>query len=112
MTVLTSKCGLTALQWALGIVILIEAVLFVRPSAAQDFTRTHMPEFVRLVLGYTEILGCVLLLIPQTAVRGAWLLLGIFVMAIMIHLLHGMYGVGNLVIFAGAAFAIATGRAN
>ena len=112
MTVLTRKCGLTALQWALGIVILIEAVLFVRPSAAHEFSRAHMPTFIRMVLGYGEIFGCVLLLIPHTTVRGAWLLLGIFTMAIMIHLLHGMYGVGNLVIFAGAAFAIATGKAN
>jgi hypothetical protein len=48
---------------------------------------------------------------PQTAVRGAWLLLG-GTLAILIHLLHGVYGVGNLVIFAGAAFAIATGKTN
>ena len=31
-----TKCGLTILQWALGIVILIEAVLFVLPSAAHS----------------------------------------------------------------------------
>jgi uncharacterized membrane protein YphA (DoxX/SURF4 family) len=70
MTVLTSKCGLTALRWALGIVVLIEAVLFVRPGAAHDFARTHMPGFIRIVLGYGEILGSVLLLIPQCAAHG------------------------------------------
>jgi hypothetical protein len=105
-----AKCGLTVLQWALGIVILIEAVLFVLPSAAHDFARTHMPGFVRLVLGGGEILGCILLLIPKTAIRGAWLLLAVFVMAILIHLLHGGYNVGNLVIYAAAAFAIAVGK--
>jgi hypothetical protein len=104
------KCGLTVLQWSLGIVILIEAVRFVMPSGAHDFTRTHMPGFVRLVLGFGEIVGCVLLLIPQTVIRGAWLLLAVFVMAILIHLLHGMYGIGNLVIYAAAAFAIAVGK--
>jgi hypothetical protein len=104
------KCGLTVLQWSLGIVILIEAVLFVLPSAAHDFARTHMPGFIRFVLGFGEIIGCVLLLIPQTAIRGAWLLLAAFVMAILIHLLHGMYGIGNLVIYAAAAFAIAVGK--
>ena len=51
--------------------------------------------------------GCVLLLIPQTAIRGAWVLVAVFIMAILIHLLHGMYGIGNLVIYAAAAFAIA-----
>ncbi len=104
------ECGLTVLQWALGVVILIEAVRFVLPSAAHDFARTHMPGFIRLVLGFGEIVGSVLLLIPRTAIRGAWLLVAVFVFAILIHLLHGMYGIGNLVIYAAAAFAIAIGR--
>jgi hypothetical protein len=105
-----TKFGLTVLQWALGIVILIEAVLFVMPGAAHDFARMHMPGFVRLVLGFGEILGCVLLLIPKSAIRGAWLLLAVFAFAILIHLLHAAYNVGNLVIYAAAAFAIAVGK--
>jgi uncharacterized membrane protein YphA (DoxX/SURF4 family) len=104
------KCGMTVLRLSLGIVILIEAVTLVLPGAAHDFAGTHMPGFVRLVLGFGEIAGCVLMLIPQTAVRGAWLLLAVFVMAILIHRLHGMYNVGNLVIYAAAAFAIAVGK--
>src|SRR5580704_2094014 len=107
-----AKCALTVLRWSLGIVILIEAVMFVLPSAAHDFARTHMPGFVRLVVGFGEILGCVLLMIPRTAVRGAWLLLAVFVMAILLHLLHGLYGIGNLVIYAAAAFAIAVGKSS
>lgn len=107
---MNAKCGLTALRLALGIVILIEAVMFVLPGAAHDFARTHMPGFVRLVLGFGEIAGSVLLLIPGTVVRGAWLLLAVFVMAILLHLLHGMYGIGNLVVYAAAAFAIAVGK--
>ena len=110
MSFVKSKIGLCVLQWALGIVILIEAVLFVMPSAAHEFARTHMPGFIRLVLGWGEIVGCILLLIPRTTVRGAWLLLAVFIMAIMIHLLHGFYNVGNLVIYAAAAFAIAWGK--
>ena len=104
------KLGLNVLRLALGIVILIEAVLFVLPSAAHDFARTHMPGFVRLVMGFGEILGCVLLLIPRTVTRGAWLLLAVFVMGILLHLLHGLYGIGNLVIYAAAAFAIAVSK--
>lgn len=103
-----AKCALTVLRWSLGIVVLIEAILFVLPSAAHEFTRTHMPGFVRLLLGWGEIVGSILLLIPKTAIRGAWLLLAVFVFAILIHLLHGAYNVGNLVIYAAAAFAIAS----
>jgi hypothetical protein len=109
---MSSKLGLNVLRLSLGIVILIEAVMFVLPAAAHDFARTHMPGFVRLVLGFGEILGCVLLLIPRTVVRGAWLLLAVFVMTILLHLLHGLYGIGNLVIYAAAAFAIAVGKSN
>lgn len=107
---MNSKCGMIALRLALGIVTLIQAVLFVMPGAAHEFARTHMPGFVRLVLGFGEIAGALLLLIPGTVVRGAWLLLAVFVMAILLHLLHGLYGVGNLVVYAAAAFAIAVGK--
>jgi type II secretory pathway component PulF len=107
---MNAKCGLTVLRFALGIVILIEAVMFVLPGAAHEFSRTHMPGFVRLILGFGEIAGSILLLIPATLVRGAWLLLAVFVMAILLHLLHGLYGVGNLVVYAAAAFAIAVGK--
>ena len=106
-----SKLSLTVLQWVLGIVILAEAVQFVMPGAAHDFARTHLPGLIRFLLGWGEIVGCVLLLIPPTAVRGAWLLMGIFTAAIVIHLLHGMHNVGNLVIYTAVAFAIATGKA-
>lgn len=110
MSFVKTKIGLCVLQWALGVVILIEAVLFVMPSAAHDFARTHMPSFIRMILGFGEILGSILLLIPQTAIRGAWLLMAVFIMAILLHLLHGMYGIGNLVVYTAAAFAIAVGK--
>ncbi len=105
-----TNTGLCILRYALGVVILIEAVIFVLPGAAHDFARTHMPAFVRMLLGWGEIAGCVLLLIPKTAIRGAWLLFAVFVFAILIHLLHGQYNVGNVVIYAAAALAIAIGR--
>jgi hypothetical protein len=112
MSLVKSKYGVTVLQYSLGVVILIEAVMFVLPGAAHEFGRTHMPGFVRMVLGFGEILGCVLLLIPKTSIRGAWLLVAVFIMAILLHLLHGMYNVGSLVIYAAAAFAIAVGKGN
>jgi uncharacterized membrane protein YphA (DoxX/SURF4 family) len=102
------KYALTGLRWSLGVVILIEAILFVLPSARHDFARTHMPDAIRQILGWGEILGCILLLIPRTAVRGAWLLVAVFILAIAIHLLHGAYNVGNLVIYAAAGWAVAS----
>jgi hypothetical protein len=110
MTDRRMRTALTGLQWILGLVILIEAVLFVMPSAAHDFAKTHMPDMVRLVLGWGEIVGALLLLMPRTAVRGGWFLVGIFVLAIVVHVMHGTYNVGNLVIYTAAAWAVATGK--
>jgi Na+-driven multidrug efflux pump len=110
MSTQRTQIALNGLQWTLGLVILIEATLFVLPSAAQGFGKTHMPNLVRLVLGWGEIAGCVFMLIPRTALRGAWLLVGVFFLAIAIHLLHGMYEVGNLAIYTAAAWAVAVGK--
>lgn len=101
------KLAMGVLRYALGVVILIEAILFVLPNGAHDFAPSHMPAMVRIILGWGEIAGCILLLIPKTAIRGARLLLAVFIMAILIHLLHGQYNVGSVVIYAAVAFAIA-----
>ena len=111
MTEHRMKCALTGLQWTLGLVILIEAALFLMPSARHDFGRTYMPDFLRQVLGWGEIVGAVLLLIPRTAVRAGWVLAGIFVVAIVVHLLHGMFNVGSLAVYTAAAWAVAWGKA-
>jgi DoxX-like family len=111
MTEKRMKAARAGLQWTLGLVILIEAVLFVMPASRHDFAGTHMPDIVRQVLGWGEIIGAVLLLIPRTAVRGGWVLVSIFVLAIIVHLLHGMFNVGYLAIYTAAAWAIATGEA-
>ena len=112
MTEHRMRCALTGLQWTLGLVILIEAGLFLMPSARHDFARTHMPDILWQVLGWGEIIGAVLLLIPRTAVRGGWVLMGIFVLAIIVHLLHGMYNVGSLAIYTAAAWAVADSNRN
>ena len=104
------KAALTGLRWTLGVVILIEAVLFLMPRARHDFSQTHMPDVLRLLLGWGEIIGSVLLLMPRTAARGAWILIGTFVLAIILHLLHGMPNVGTLAIYTAAAWAVAIGK--
>lgn len=105
-----SKCAVTALQWTLGMVVLVEAILFVMPSAHHEFARTHMPDFLREVLGWGEIAGAVLFLFPKTVIRGAWLLIAVFALAIAVHLLHGMWNVGNLLIYMSAAWVVADAK--
>ena len=104
------KLALTGLRWTLGIVILTEAILLVMPSARHGFAQMGVPEALRLVLGWAEIAGSVLLLFPRTALRGAWLLGAVFSLAVLTHLLHGMYSVGNLLIYIACTWAIVAGR--
>ncbi len=111
MTGLWMRTALTPLRWTLGLVILIEAIMFVMTPARHDFARTHVPDIIRLILGWGEIIGAVLLLIPRTAIRGGWVLIAIFVLAIIVHLLHGMFNVGNLVIYTALAWTMVAGRA-
>jgi len=106
------KAALTGLRWTLGVVILIEAVLFLMPGGRHDFSQTHMPDVLRLILGWGEVIGSILLLIPRTAARGAWILAGTFVLAIIVHLLHGRPNVGELAIYTAAAWAVAIGKGN
>lgn len=112
MTEQRTKFPLTALQWTLGLVIFVEAVLFLMPGAGHDFAKIHLPAMLRQVLGWGEIVGAVLLLIPRTAVRGGWVLIAVFVLAIVVHLLHGMFNVGNLVIYTAAAWTVAESKRN
>ncbi len=104
------KIALTLLQWTLGVVILIEAILFVSPGARHEFARTHMPDVIRQVLGWGEITGALLVLIPRTALLGARLLIAVFLPAIAAHLLHGQFNVGPVAIYAAAAWVVAVAQ--
>lgn len=103
------RCALIGLQWSLAIVIFVEAALFLfGPESRHASTATHMPAAIRLILGWGEIAGSILLLMPRVAAKGAWLLVGIFLLAIVIHLVHGMTNVGALVVYSAAAWVVAS----
>jgi uncharacterized membrane protein YphA (DoxX/SURF4 family) len=103
------KCALIGLRWSLAIVIFIEAALFLfGPQSRHSSGAMHMPAAIWLILGWGEIAGSILVLIPRVAAKGAWLLLAMFLFAIVIHLLHGMTNVGALVIYSAAAWVVAS----
>ncbi|HKW18985.1 MAG TPA: hypothetical protein VJO35_15865 [Terriglobales bacterium] len=101
--------ALLALRWSLGVVVLIEAVLFLFSAASHlAFASTHLPSGLRLVLGGGEVLGAILLAIPGAEAIGGRVLMFIFAVAIVTHLLHGMPNVGPLVIYFAAAWVLAS----
>jgi len=106
-----TRSALLVLQWTLGLVILAEAAAFAfSPAAAHNFSKTGMPNFVRLVLAWCEIAAAILFLIPRALTAGGWLLIAVMAGAIVLHLLHGWLDVGALVVYAAAAWAVMTGR--
>ena len=106
-----ARCSLLALQWALGVVILVEAAVFAfSPGSAHTFAKTGLPDFIRLFLAWGEMVAAVLFLIPRTLIVGGWLLIVILVLAVVLHLLHGWWNVGSLVVYVAAAWAVMAGR--
>ena len=99
--------AITILYCCTGLVILIESSLFVfSVSRAHSFATSGMPPLIRPVLGGAEIIAAILFLIPLTRLLGGRLLLVIFVLAALIHLLHGQSDIGNLVMFGAAVYTV------
>jgi hypothetical protein len=103
--------ALCILQWVLGLVILLESLHFaLSPSAAHAFSKTGLPNFLRLGLAWAEIAAAILFLIPRTVVVGGRFLIFVLALAIVVHVLHGWFDVGGLLVYAAAAWAVTAGR--
>jgi hypothetical protein len=97
------RAALPILHYTVGSVIFIESALFVFSySAARSFNSTHLPIWIRPALGGLELVATALFLIPPLALIGGYALLGILILAAVIHILHGWYDVGSLLISAAA----------
>ncbi len=65
-----------------------------------------MPDAIRLILGWSEVVAAILFLVPFTTVVGAWLVLTVFAGAILLHVAHGQYEVGGLLVYSAAVFVV------
>jgi Na+-driven multidrug efflux pump len=106
------KIAVPALRWAVGLVVLLESLkLAFGEQAIQHFARTGMPPWLRPVLAWPEIVAAVLFLLPWTRVAGGYVLLVVFAFAGALHLLHGQFDIGVLVVYATAVLvSMAYGR--
>lgn len=99
--------ALCILQWVLGLVILAESLRFAfSPEAAHAFAKTGLPNFIRQGLAWAEIAAAILFLVPRATVVGGRLLIAVLGVAIVIHILHGWFDVGVLVVYAAATWAV------
>ena len=114
--------------WALQIVaaVILFQTLFFKFSAAKEsvyiFTTLGMEPWGRIGSGIAELVACVLLLVPRTAVLGAILSLGVISGAIVSHLTklgitlpavddHGELFALAVVVFVASAIVLVLRRA-
>jgi len=99
--------ALCILQWVLGLVILAESLRFAfSPQAAHTFAKTGLPNFIHLGLAWAEIAAAILFLVPRATVAGGRFLIAVLAVAILIHILHGWFDVGGLLVYAAATWAV------
>jgi hypothetical protein len=105
------KLALTALHWILGIVVLVESLRLAMTSHEDHlFAKNALLHHIRPVLAWSETAAAVLFLVPFTTILGGWLLLLIFAFAALIHILHGPWEIGGLLIYAAAVIVVMTQR--
>ncbi len=97
------------LQWAVGIVVLINAArtFFHSAHTLVAAPSSHHAHFLPLLSG-AEIVAAMLFLIPRMGRIGSYLLLVVFGVALIFHLLNGDWEVGTLVIYIAAVIVVRT----
>jgi len=104
-----SKTALLALQWAVGVVLFIEAALLARSKTEVHFQgHPGIHHWILLALACAEMLACIIFLIPRTMKQGATLLIIVLALAALFHVLHGSFEIGGLIIFAAAVSVVAS----
>jgi uncharacterized membrane protein YphA (DoxX/SURF4 family) len=103
MNIKLANASIPLLRWILGLVVVLESVEFIFSNSAGHFlAKAGLPSWIQPALGGSEILAAVLFLLPFTAKIGSYLLLIIFALAALLHILHGQFNVGELVVYAAA----------
>jgi hypothetical protein len=90
------KIAVEGLRWTLGLVVLLESSrLAFASSQIHAFSKTGLPEWLRPLLAGSEILAAILFLVPFTSIVGSYLLLAVFLLAALVHILHGQFECGR-----------------
>jgi hypothetical protein len=104
-----SKTVLLDLQWSLGVVLFIEAApLAFSKTEIHSAGHPGMHHWISLALDWSEMLTCVVFLVPRTMKTGAALLITVLALAAVVHALHGNLQIGGLLIFAAAVAVTAS----
>lgn len=96
------------LRWSVGLVVLWESYQFAAsPAAIHHLQQMSLPEWIAPVLGAVEVGAAVLFLVPKLRRIGGYALLAIFAIAAVLHVLHGQFEIGPLVVYSAAVLVCA-----
>lgn len=108
---MSARVSLILLRWVLGLVVLWQSWRFATSAGAvREVAHIGLPHWTPAVLGGAEIAAAILFLLPKAGRVGGYLLLAIFLLAILIHVLHRQFEVGPLLVYAAAVFACLAGN--
>jgi hypothetical protein len=102
--------SLISLRIALGVAVLERSCALVLDGLSRGSARGGLPHGLLMVLGWTEIAAAMLFLAPPTLAVGAWSLIAVFVSAAALHVAHGEFDVGGLVVWTMAVLVVLAHR--
>lgn len=74
----------------------------VSATAVQHLQQMRLPNWVAPALGGAEIVAAILFVLSRPACVGGYSLLLIFAIAALLHILHGEFQIGPLLVYAAA----------
>jgi uncharacterized membrane protein YphA (DoxX/SURF4 family) len=99
--------AIIVLRLVLGLVVLVQSFIFLFGGESAKFLARHgLPDAIRLILGWSEVVAAILFLLPPTLKAGAWFLFAVFAGAISLHLVHGQFEVGGLLVYSAAVLVV------
>lgn len=100
------RAAIQILRWTVGLVVAWESCRFAfAASSARHLHAMGLPGWIAPLVGGAELVAAVMFLVARTARAGGVALLVIFAVAVAIHLLHGQWDIGALLVYGAAVIA-------
>ena len=106
------QLAVRVLRWTLGLVVLWESYKFgFTGPATRHLERMGVPNWTAPALGGAEMVAAILFVTPKLGRIGGYALLVIFAVAAALHLLHGQFEIGALLVYGAAVFTCLSAEA-
>lgn len=103
MNLIQREPSMALLRWSVSLVVLWESYQFaVSTASVHHLQRMGLPGWIPPVLGAGEIGAVLVFLVPKLRRIGGYALLVIFAIAAVLHLSHGQFEIGPLVVYTAA----------